>query len=79
MPKTIVIPRRRVGVPRREGQRKIVPDGGAAGTGWQAGRSDQQIHCCRSLAGIGGRCWRLEQAACSVNLAGGVIRGGGST
>ena len=79
MPKRIVIPRRQVGVPRREGQRKIVPDGGAAGTGSQAGRSDQQIRSCRSLAGIGGRCWRRARAACSVSLADGVVRGGGST
>ena len=33
----------------------------------------------RSLAGGGGGCWRRARAACSVNLAGGVIRGGGST
>ena len=30
-----------------------------------------------SLAGAGGRCWRRARAACSVNLAGGVIRAGG--
>jgi hypothetical protein len=31
------------------------------------------------LAGAGGWCWRRAQAACSVNLACGVIRAGGST
>ena len=30
--------RRRVGVPRRQGRRKIIPDGGAAGAGAARGR-----------------------------------------
>jgi hypothetical protein len=60
---------------RREGRRKIIP----AGAGWLAGPSDQQILAAGSLAGTGGRCWRRARAACSVNLAGGVIRAGGST
>jgi hypothetical protein len=41
------ISRRRVGVPRREGRRKIIP----AGAGWLAGPSDQQIRCCRVTGG----------------------------
>jgi hypothetical protein len=36
--------------------------------------SDQQILCCRVTGGAGGRCWRRARGACSVNLAGGVIR-----
>ena len=43
--------RRRVGVPRRQGRRKIIPDGGAAGVGLLAGPSDQQIGCGRVTGG----------------------------
>jgi hypothetical protein len=68
-----------VGVPRRQGRAKIIPDGGATGIGLLAVTSDQQVLCCRVTGGCGGRCWRRARAACSVNLAGGVIRAGGST
>jgi hypothetical protein len=49
--KSFDISRRRVGVPRRVGRRKIIPDGGAAGAGSLAGPSDQQILCCRITRG----------------------------
>ncbi len=35
----------------REGRAKIIPDGGAAGTGSLAATSDQQILCCRVTGG----------------------------
>jgi len=43
--------RRRVGVPRRQGRAKIIPDGGATGVGLLAVTSDQQIPCCRVTGG----------------------------
>lgn len=39
------------GVPGRQGRAKIIPDGGAAGTGSLAVPSDQQIPCCRITGG----------------------------
>ena len=71
--------RRRVGVPRRQGRAKIIPDGGATGVGLLAVTSDRRSLAAGSLAGAGNRCWRRARAACSVNPAGGVIRAGGST
>jgi hypothetical protein len=48
------IARCRVGVPRRRGRAKIIPDGGATGAGSLAATSDQQILAAGSLAGTGG-------------------------
>jgi hypothetical protein len=48
------IARCRVGVPRRRGRAKIIPDGGATGAGSLAAPSDQQILADGSLAGTGG-------------------------
>jgi hypothetical protein len=45
---------------------------------WPPPRTSRSL-AAGSLAGAGGWCWRREQAACSVNLACGVIRAGGST
>jgi len=45
---------------------------------WPPPRTSRSL-AAGSLADAGGWCWRREQAACSVNLACGVIRAGGST
>ena len=45
---------------------------------WPQPRTSRSI-AAGSLAGPGRRCWRRARGACSVNLAGGVIRGGGFT
>jgi hypothetical protein len=73
------ISRRRVGVPRRQGRAKIIPDGGAAEAGSLAAPRTSRSIAAGSLAGTGGRCWRRAVADCSVNLVGGVIRAGRST
>jgi hypothetical protein len=43
--------RRRVGVPRRQGRAKIIPDGRATGVGLLAVTSDSRSFAARSLAG----------------------------
>jgi len=50
------ISRRRVGVPRREGRAKIIPDGGATGAGSLAAPRTSRSIAAGSPAGTSGRC-----------------------